>query len=104
MHEPSSLFLDRLGGTSEVSRLIRTPITTVHTWRKTGIPHSRLDHIMLAATARGKAEDLAIALPLLGAAGSEVGVDHPHAEPSAGETTAANSGKAEISAGEASHG
>lgn len=75
MHEPSSLFLDRLGGTSEVSRLIRTPITTVHTWRKTGIPDSRLDHIMLAAEARGKGDELAAALPMLGGEADNEGAE-----------------------------
>lgn len=54
--------MDALGGTSEVAKLIRTPMTTVHAWRKTGIPAPRLDHIKLAAEARGKADELRGAL------------------------------------------
>ncbi len=62
MHEPSCQLMDALGGTSEVAKLIRTPMTTVHAWRKTGIPAPRLDHIKLAAEARGKADELRSAL------------------------------------------
>jgi hypothetical protein len=34
--------IDALGGTSEVSRSIEAPTSTVHSWRKIGIPSSRL--------------------------------------------------------------
>jgi hypothetical protein len=65
MNDASCQFIDMLGGASEVAKLIRTPMTTVHSWRKTGIPGPRLDHIKLAAEARGKAEALADALSAL---------------------------------------
>lgn len=65
MHDPSCQLIDALGGTSEVAKLIRTPMTTVHAWRKTGIPDPRLDHIKLAASARGKAAELETALSVL---------------------------------------
>ncbi len=57
--------MDALGGTSEVAKLIRTPMTTVHAWRKTGIPEPRFDHICLAAQARGKRDELDRALQAL---------------------------------------
>ena len=46
--------IDALGGTSAVARMINAPVSTVHSWRKIGIPGSRLDHIKLAAKAEGK--------------------------------------------------
>jgi hypothetical protein len=49
--------IDALGGTSEVARLIEAPTSTVHSWRKIGIPPSRLAHLRLVAQAKG------IALP-----------------------------------------
>ena len=45
--------IDGLGGTSAVARLIEAPISTVHSWRKIGIPQSRLAHLRLAAGAAG---------------------------------------------------
>lgn len=41
--------IDALGGTSEVSRLTEAPTSTVHSWRKIGIPASRLAHLRLIA-------------------------------------------------------
>jgi hypothetical protein len=49
--------IDLLGGTSEVSRLTEAPTSTVHSWRKIGIPASRLAHLRLIAEQKG------IALP-----------------------------------------
>jgi hypothetical protein len=46
--------IDALGGTSAVARMIDAPISTVHSWRKSGIPPSRLAHIKLAVQAEGK--------------------------------------------------
>jgi hypothetical protein len=46
--------IDALGGTSEVSRLIEAPTSTVHSWRKIGIPPSRLAHLKLVAKSQGK--------------------------------------------------
>lgn len=56
----SEHIIDGLGGTTEVAQLTRTSKSTVHSWRENGIPPSRLDHIALAATARGKAQEWSI--------------------------------------------
>lgn len=45
--------IDALGGTTEVARAIEAPTSTVHSWRKIGIPPSRLAHLKLIAEARG---------------------------------------------------
>lgn len=41
--------IDALGGTTAVSRLTDAPLSTVHSWRKNGIPRSRLAHLRLLA-------------------------------------------------------
>ena len=46
--------IDALGGTTEVARLIEAPTSTVHSWRKIGIPPSRLAHLKLVAAQLGK--------------------------------------------------
>lgn len=46
--------IDELGGTTEVARLIEAPTSTVHSWRKIGIPPSRLAHLKLVAGQLGK--------------------------------------------------
>jgi hypothetical protein len=46
--------IDGLGGTSEVAKLTLVPISTVHSWRKIGIPRHRLHHLKLAAVAAEK--------------------------------------------------
>jgi hypothetical protein len=51
-----------LGGSTAVAKLLKAPVSTVHSWTKTGISDSRLDHLMLAATAAGKDIDWASAL------------------------------------------
>jgi hypothetical protein len=43
--------IDGLGGTSAVARLIEAPISTVHSWRRIGIPRSRMAHLRMAANA-----------------------------------------------------
>lgn len=45
--------MEALGGTSKVATLIKAPISTVHSWKRTGITESRLDHLKLAAAAAG---------------------------------------------------
>lgn len=45
--------IDALGGTSEVARSIEAPTSTVHSWRRIGIPSSRLAHLRLIAKDRG---------------------------------------------------
>ena len=46
--------IDALGGTSAVAKLIDAPTSTVFSWRKIGIPQSRLAHLKLVADAAGK--------------------------------------------------
>ena len=45
----SNKVIDALGGTSAVARLTEAPVSTVHSWRKNGIPPSRLAHLRLIA-------------------------------------------------------
>lgn len=49
--------IDALGGTTKVAELTEAPTSTVHSWRKIGIPASRLAHLRLIA------KDLGIELP-----------------------------------------
>jgi hypothetical protein len=41
--------IDALGGTTAVATAIDAPTSTVHSWRKMGIPSSRLAHLKLLA-------------------------------------------------------
>jgi hypothetical protein len=50
----SDQIIDLLGGTTAVHRLTAAPISTVHSWRKNGIPPARLAHLRLAAEAESK--------------------------------------------------
>lgn len=45
--------IDALGGTTAVGRMTKAPPSTVHSWRKNGIPASRMDHLRLAAKEAG---------------------------------------------------
>jgi hypothetical protein len=45
--------IDALGGTTKVATDIEAPTSTVHSWRKIGIPSSRLAHLRLLAKERG---------------------------------------------------
>lgn len=62
--DPGSI-IDNFGGTTKVAKLLDAPISTVHSWRKNGIPPSRLAHLKLAAqvaavaAANGNGEPLA---------------------------------------------
>ena len=53
MKTPADHSIDALGGTTAVSRLTLAPLSTVHSWRKKGIPRSRLAHLRLAAKEAG---------------------------------------------------
>jgi hypothetical protein len=52
MSTVANAIIDALGGSTAVSRIVKTPLSTVHSWRKNGIPPARLDHLRLAAAAR----------------------------------------------------
>ena len=54
MDSTASAIIDQLGGTTAVARMTDAPVTTVHSWRKNGIPASRLAHLKLAAAAAKK--------------------------------------------------
>jgi hypothetical protein len=43
------MVIDALGGTTEVAKATGAPTSTVHSWRKIGIPKSRLAHLQLIA-------------------------------------------------------
>ena len=45
--------IDALGGTSAVAKKIGAPTSTVHSWRKIGIPASRFEHLKLLAQIEG---------------------------------------------------
>ncbi|MEG3086149.1 carph-isopro domain-containing protein [Sphingomonas sp. PB4P5] len=49
MHSIANQIIDALGGTTAVSRMTDAPLSTVHSWRKNGIPRSRLAHLRLVA-------------------------------------------------------
>lgn len=46
--------IDALGGTTAVANATHAPTSTVHSWRKIGIPKSRLEHLRLIAEQQGK--------------------------------------------------
>lgn len=45
--------IDALGGTTVVATEIEAPTSTVHSWRKIGIPPSRMAHLRLVAQIKG---------------------------------------------------
>lgn len=49
MDTPADTLIDALGGTSAVAGMVKCPTSTVHSWRRDGIPESRFDHMRLAA-------------------------------------------------------
>jgi hypothetical protein len=49
MEAYASRLIDALGGTSAVARMTDTPVSTVCSWRRIGIPKSRMAHLRLAA-------------------------------------------------------
>lgn len=51
--ETADQIIDALGGTTAVSRMTLAPLSTVHSWRKNGIPISRLEHLKLVAEMKG---------------------------------------------------
>lgn len=60
--EQANAVIEALGGTTAVAKMICAPVSTVHSWRKIGIPASRLAHLKLAASAAGKARTVAAAM------------------------------------------
>lgn len=49
MKTEADLIIDGLGGSTAVARMMDAPLSTVHSWRKNGIPRSRLAHLKLLA-------------------------------------------------------
>ena len=47
METAANRIIDAMGGTSAVARRTETPPSTVHSWRRNGIPRSRLAHLRL---------------------------------------------------------
>lgn len=50
---PSDRIINAMGGTSAVAKMLEAPVSTVHSWRKIGIPASRMAHLKLVAQAHG---------------------------------------------------
>jgi len=53
MDHAANRIIDGLGGSTAVSKMIEAPLSTVHSWRRIGIPASRLAHLRLAVQAKG---------------------------------------------------
>lgn len=53
MSTEADMIIDGLGGTSAVAKMMSTPTSTVHSWRKNGIPLSRQAHLRLVVKAEG---------------------------------------------------
>lgn len=49
MDHHATAIIDALGGTTKVADLIKAPTSTVQSWKKIGIPPSRLEHLKLIA-------------------------------------------------------
>lgn len=49
METQADTIIDSFGGTTAVAKLLNAPASTVHSWRRNGIPPSRLAHLKLAA-------------------------------------------------------
>lgn len=75
MDQFANNLIDALGGTSAVARDTCTPTSTVHSWRKNGIPTSRLAHIRLIAERDGRAVDWSTGLAIEGEGGGSDHVD-----------------------------
>lgn len=83
MQTEADIIIDGLGGTSAVARMTEAPVSTVHSWRRNGIPKSRLAHLRLAAKVEGREwpgeadEDSALPTPASpGAAEECAGAEH----------------------------
>jgi hypothetical protein len=77
-----------LGGTTAVAALIEAPISTVHSWKRIGIPPSRLAHIKLAATAAGLEVDWATDESVVASEAAGVSIDGADAAGDAPASTA----------------
>lgn len=53
MDTPASKLIDAFGGTSKTAQIAGLPISTVHSWRRNGIPQSRLSHLGLVVKSEG---------------------------------------------------
>lgn len=49
METDANALIEQFGGSTKVAKLLDCPVSTVHSWRKNGIPKSRLAHLKLAA-------------------------------------------------------
>lgn len=53
MQRLSDKIIEEFGGTTELAKLVRAPVSTVNSWRRR-VTDSRLNHLQLAAMAAGK--------------------------------------------------
>lgn len=77
----SSKIIDACGGTTAVARLLKRPVSTVHSWRRLGFTEYTLDHLKLAAAAEGLPVDF------------ERGVRLDHVDPDAASSADSSSGR-----------
>ncbi|WP_081504248.1 carph-isopro domain-containing protein [Sphingomonas sp. PAMC 26621] len=88
MENVSNQIIDALGGTTVVSRMTETSPSTVHSWRKNGIPRSRLAHLRLVADREGLVIDWETGAEL-NHAGADTGSEASDASGNAGNLSAA---------------
>jgi hypothetical protein len=76
----ANLLIDALGGTTSVANKAFTGVSTVHHWRKNGLPASRLDHLRRIAQDEGSSEKISTIA-------AECGVDLPNMRTSGSESS-----------------
>lgn len=82
--------IDALGGSTAVSRKTGAPLSTVHSWRKNGLPPSRLEHLKLIAQQEGVRIDWDTGLPL--ETGDGCSADHDAADTIGAKALSAGNG------------
>jgi hypothetical protein len=55
--------INTFGGLTKVAELMRAPVTTVSSWKRSGLSQSRLAHLRLIAEKEGVAVDWSNGLP-----------------------------------------
>jgi len=86
--------IDALGGSTAVHRKTGAPLSTVHSWRKNGLPPSRLEHLKLIAASEGTEIDWDTGLPL--ETGDGCSADHDESD-TVGPVASSHGKSAEVS-------
>lgn len=53
MNAEACEIIDKFGGTSALSKLTGISTSTIHSWRKNGIPEGRMSHIRMVGEVEG---------------------------------------------------